>query len=58
MFSIFFVRLGYELKEDKKTCILSETFMVFSRFEHIGILSIEDSHYSDVVPINGLKEAR
>lgn len=43
---------------DGKTCILSETFLLFTRFDHIGILSTENSHYSDVIPIAGLKEAR
>lgn len=43
---------------DGKTCIYSETFLIYSRFDHIGILSTENSHYYDVVPLSGLREAR
>jgi len=43
---------------DGKTCILSESFLIFTRSDHIGILSTENSHYSDVIPIAGIKEAR
>lgn len=50
--------LGYELMADGKTCIFSESFLLFSRFEHIGILSFANSHFTDIVPIAGLKEAR
>jgi len=54
----YFFLLDYELAMDGKTCILSESFLLFTRFEHIGILSTENSHYSDVIPVAGLKEAR
>lgn len=43
---------------DGKTCILSESFLIFTRSDHIGILSTENSHYSDVIPIAGIKEAK
>ncbi|VVC34410.1 Hypothetical protein CINCED_3A006647 [Cinara cedri] len=49
--------IDYELALDNKTCILSTTFLIYSRLEHVGILSTENIHYSDVIPIAGLKEA-
>uniref|UniRef100_A0A2S2P0K4 Low-density lipoprotein receptor-related protein 6 n=2 Tax=Schizaphis graminum TaxID=13262 RepID=A0A2S2P0K4_SCHGA len=49
--------IDYELAMDGKTCILSESFLIFARSEHIGILSTENSHYSDIIPIAGIKEA-
>lgn len=55
---INFIRLDYELAVDGKTCIWSEVFLVYTRYEHIGILSTENSHYSDVIPVTGVKEAR
>lgn len=51
-------QLDYELALDNKTCILSTTFLIYSRLEHVGILSTENGYYSDVIPITGLKEAR
>lgn len=55
---IYCILLGYELLMDGKTCIYSESFLIFSRNEHIGILSKENTHYSDQIPLTGLKDAR
>lgn len=50
--------LDYELTTDGKTCVLSEKFLMFSRNDHIGVLSVVNTHYFDILQINGLKEAR
>ncbi|XP_013410893.1 low-density lipoprotein receptor-related protein 6 [Lingula anatina] len=50
--------MGLELMADKKTCIVPEAFLLFTRRADIRRISLETNHNEVVViPINGVKEA-
>lgn len=48
--------LGLELSKDRKTCIEPEAFLVYSRKNVIGHISIENENSSAILPIKDLKE--
>ncbi|XP_028025930.1 low-density lipoprotein receptor-related protein 6 [Bombyx mandarina] len=48
--------LGLELTADKKTCVEPEAFLVYSRKNIIGRLSIKNEYNDAVIPIKDLKE--
>ncbi|KAJ0179555.1 hypothetical protein K1T71_005267 [Dendrolimus kikuchii] len=48
--------LGLELSSDRKTCIEPEAFLVYSRKNVIGRISIENENNDAVLPIKELKE--
>ncbi|XP_055856668.1 low-density lipoprotein receptor-related protein 6 [Episyrphus balteatus] len=52
--------IEYELANDKKTCVIPEAFLLFSRQEHIGRISIdynEGNHNDDVIPFKNVRDA-
>ncbi|XP_050531547.1 low-density lipoprotein receptor-related protein 6 isoform X2 [Daktulosphaira vitifoliae] len=49
--------IEYELADDGKTCVVPKAFLLYSRNDHIGFLSIENKHYTDFIPVTGLKES-
>ncbi|XP_047545765.1 low-density lipoprotein receptor-related protein 6 [Vanessa atalanta] len=48
--------LGLELASDRKTCIEPEAFLIYSRKNVIGLISIENENNDAVLPIRELKE--
>ncbi|XP_073967199.1 low-density lipoprotein receptor-related protein 6-like [Choristoneura fumiferana] len=48
--------LGLELESDKKTCIEPEAFLIYSRKNVIGRISIEFDNNDAILPIKDLKE--
>lgn len=47
-----------ELKRDRKTCIDPDAFLVYSRKNIIGIISIDNEDNEEVLPVKDLKEVR
>lgn len=50
--------LGLELSNDNKNCIEPEAFLVYSRKNVIGLISVENENNDAVLPIRELKEVR
>ncbi|CAG4941600.1 unnamed protein product [Colias eurytheme] len=48
--------LGLELGSDRKNCIEPEAFLVYSRKNIIGLISVENENNDAVLPIKELKE--
>ncbi|XP_068628110.1 low-density lipoprotein receptor-related protein 6 [Battus philenor] len=48
--------LGLELRDDRKTCVESDAFLVYSRKNLIGRISIENGNNDAVQPVKELKE--
>ncbi|XP_013174926.1 PREDICTED: low-density lipoprotein receptor-related protein 6 [Papilio xuthus] len=48
--------LVMELKRDRKTCIDPDAFLVYSRKNIIGIISIDNEDNEEVLPVKDLKE--
>ncbi|XP_072942283.1 low-density lipoprotein receptor-related protein 6 [Epargyreus clarus] len=48
--------LGLELGNDKKTCVEPEAFLIYSRKNVIGRISIENENNDAILPIKDLKE--
>ncbi|KAI5641104.1 low-density lipoprotein receptor repeat class B domain-containing protein [Phthorimaea operculella] len=48
--------LGLELSTDRKTCIEPEAFLVYSRKNVIGRISVENENNDAILPIKELKE--
>lgn len=52
--------MDYELAQDKKTCIIPPAFLLFSRLDSIGRISIEyneDNHNDYIIPFKDLRNA-
>lgn len=56
--SVCACQIGYELTKDKKTCIIPDAFLLFSKKDAIGRLSIENENNDNILPITGVKDAR
>ncbi|XP_011297971.1 low-density lipoprotein receptor-related protein 6 [Fopius arisanus] len=50
-------QIGYELTKDKKTCVVPDAFLLFSRKDNIGRISIENANNDNIIPVTGVKEA-
>lgn len=50
--------MGYELTKDKRTCVVPEAFLLFSRKENLGRISIENVNNDNIIPVTGIKDAR
>ncbi|XP_057340651.1 low-density lipoprotein receptor-related protein 6 [Microplitis mediator] len=50
-------QIGYELKKDKKTCVIPDAFLLFSRKDNIGRISIENANNDNIIPVTGVKDA-
>ncbi|XP_026739011.1 low-density lipoprotein receptor-related protein 6 [Trichoplusia ni] len=48
--------LGLELSKDRKTCVVPEAFLVYSRKNVIGHISIENEENDAILPLKDLKE--
>lgn len=51
--------IDYELAKDKKTCIVPSAFLLFSKLDSIGRISIdynEDSHNDYIIPFKDLRD--
>lgn len=55
---ILFRNTGLELRNDRKTCVEPDAFLVYSRKNIIGRISIENENNDAVLPIKELKEVR
>lgn len=53
-----FLPAGLELISDRKTCIEPEAFLVYSRKNVIGTISIKNENNDGVLPLKELKEIR
>lgn len=51
-------QMGYELTKDKRTCVVPEAFLLFSRRENLGRISIENINNDNIIPVTGIKDAR
>lgn len=52
--------IDYELAKDKKTCIVPSAFLLFSKLDSIGRISIdynEDNHNDYIIPFKDLRDA-
>lgn len=49
---------GLELGEDRRSCYEPEAFLVYSRKNIIGIVSVENEHNNAVLPLKEVKEVR
>uniref|UniRef100_A0A0A1WEM1 Low-density lipoprotein receptor-related protein 6 n=1 Tax=Zeugodacus cucurbitae TaxID=28588 RepID=A0A0A1WEM1_ZEUCU len=52
--------IEYELANDKKTCVIPEAFLLFTRQEHIGRISIdnnEGNHNDEKIPFKDVRDA-
>ncbi|KAK0099194.1 hypothetical protein PV326_000031 [Microctonus aethiopoides] len=50
-------QIGYELKKDQKTCVIPDAFLLFSRKDNIGRISIENPNNDNIIPVTGVKDA-
>lgn len=50
--------MGYELTKDKRTCVVPDAFLLFSRRENLGRISIENVNNDNIIPVTGIKDAR
>uniref|UniRef100_A0A336M1L1 CSON010315 protein n=1 Tax=Culicoides sonorensis TaxID=179676 RepID=A0A336M1L1_CULSO len=52
-------QIEYELSKDKKTCVKPDAFLLFSRLDSIGRISIEynDENHNDYIPFKDMKDA-
>ncbi|XP_011066151.1 PREDICTED: low-density lipoprotein receptor-related protein 6 isoform X2 [Acromyrmex echinatior] len=50
-------QMGYELTKDKRTCVVPEAFLLFSRRENLGRISIENINNDNIIPVTGIKDA-
>lgn len=51
-------QIDYELVRDKKTCVIPDAFLLFSRKDKIGRISIENPNNDNIIPVTGVKDAR
>lgn len=49
---------GYELESNGKTCVIPEAFLLFTRKDNIGRISIENDHNDAIIPASGVEDAR
>ncbi|XP_015518016.1 low-density lipoprotein receptor-related protein 6 isoform X1 [Neodiprion lecontei] len=50
-------QIGYELTKDERTCVIPDAFLLFSRKENIGRISIENANNDNIIPVTGVKDA-
>lgn len=52
-------QIEYELQKDKKTCVIPEAFILFSKQDSIGRISMEfnEENHNDYIPFRDVKDA-
>ncbi|KAF6200224.1 hypothetical protein GE061_006527 [Apolygus lucorum] len=50
-------QMGYELESNGRTCVEPEAFLLFTRKDNIGRISIENAHNDAIIPASGVKDA-
>jgi low density lipoprotein receptor-related protein 5/6 len=50
-------QIGYELTMDGQTCIVPDAFLLFTKRENIGRISIENANTDSIIPVTGVKDA-
>lgn len=51
-------QINYELTIDNRTCVIPEAFLLYTRKDSIGRISIENTNNEMTIPITGVKHAR
>lgn len=51
-------QIDYELANDKQTCVKPETFLLYTKKDSIGRISIENDENEVTIPVAGIKQAR
>lgn len=51
-------QIDYELAKDMNTCVEPEAFLLFTKKNKIGRTSIENTNNNNIIPVNGIKDAR
>lgn len=51
-------QIGYELTKDGHKCVVPEAFLLYTRKDSIGRISIENGNNEMTIPVTGVKHAR
>lgn len=51
-------QIDYELTKDKQNCVKPEAFLLYTKKDSIGRISIKNENNEMTIPIPGIKQAR